>query len=241
MKDYSNFSGLFPLREVRIELAQDVLLAKQDFLNNYHQNIFPEFSSNDVSNWAQNTLRDKKLRGIPRYLDCYRIRIDLEDYKSIRRSKTILQVPLFLEPCSADLLDPELYNPPKGNLHPKKLPGKLREGGREEEKFRRDLKVRAAALKRAKGRCEWCQEFGFEKENGEIFLEEHHIIHLENGGPDILSNVAGICSNCHSKIHYGTNKVREDGKAHLLALRYEIDFDTEDPYYFYHEDNLYAR
>jgi HNH endonuclease len=67
----------------------------------------------------------------------------------------------------------------------------------------RDPAVRAAALLRANGRCEYCNQPGFALPNGAVFLETHHIVPLSAGGSDHVSNVAGICPNHHREAHYG--------------------------------------
>lgn len=33
-------------------------------------------------------------------------------------------------------------------------------------------------------------------------IEYHHVIPLERGGQDIISNLAPVCYECHSKIHF---------------------------------------
>lgn len=69
--------------------------------------------------------------------------------------------------------------------------------------FLRDSAVRAAALARAKGRCEFCGQPGFATPNGQIFLETHHIIPLSEGGSDVITNVAAVCANHHREAHHG--------------------------------------
>jgi 5-methylcytosine-specific restriction protein A len=36
---------------------------------------------------------------------------------------------------------------------------------------------------------------------GEWFLEEHHVVPLPVGGPDIIENTVALCPNCHRKCH----------------------------------------
>jgi 5-methylcytosine-specific restriction enzyme A len=69
--------------------------------------------------------------------------------------------------------------------------------------YQRDPTVRAAALVRAKGHCEFCGQPGFATSIGRVFLETHHIIPLSEGGLDMTSNVAAICANHHREAHYG--------------------------------------
>ena len=69
--------------------------------------------------------------------------------------------------------------------------------------YERDARVRQLVLQRAKGRCEYCGESAFEKQNGEMFLETHHIISLSAQGRDQLNNVIALCPNHHREAHYG--------------------------------------
>lgn len=69
--------------------------------------------------------------------------------------------------------------------------------------FVRKPEVREAVLKRARGRCEHCDKPGFRQANGAIYLETHHIVPLNEGGPDRTDNVIALCPNDHREAHYG--------------------------------------
>jgi len=69
----------------------------------------------------------------------------------------------------------------------------------------RDARVRAAALQRAAGRCEYCGVAGFVRANGAIYLETHHIVPLHEGGPDTVANVICLCPNHHREAHFGAD------------------------------------
>lgn len=72
----------------------------------------------------------------------------------------------------------------------------------------RDAKVKAWVLKRAKGRCECCEEKApFTTESERPFLEVHHLIRLKDGGPDTIENCAAVCPNCHRALHYAIDRV----------------------------------
>ncbi|MEN3951736.1 HNH endonuclease signature motif containing protein [Iodidimonas sp. SYSU 1G8] len=71
----------------------------------------------------------------------------------------------------------------------------------------RSRTVRAHALTRAAGRCEYCGEPGFRMENGSIYLETHHIVPLGEGGNDTATNVIALCPNDHKKAHYSIGKI----------------------------------
>ena len=48
----------------------------------------------------------------------------------------------------------------------------------------------------------------FEKENGENYLEIHHIKHYsdckrEGINPNTLDNLVALCPRCHKQIHFG--------------------------------------
>ena len=70
----------------------------------------------------------------------------------------------------------------------------------------RSAEVRSAALQRAMGKCELCNEAGFVMGNGNIYLESHHVIPLSEKGNDDKYNVVAICPNHHREAHYGANK-----------------------------------
>jgi hypothetical protein len=69
--------------------------------------------------------------------------------------------------------------------------------------FVRDPHVRAFALLRAAGRCEWCKRPGFTAHDGAVFLETHHVVPLGEGGADTVTNVVALCPNHHREAHYG--------------------------------------
>jgi len=69
--------------------------------------------------------------------------------------------------------------------------------------IKRDSRVRAHALKRAKGRCEYCNVLGFPTINGGFYLEAHHIIALCDSGRDTVDNVIALCPLHHRQAHYG--------------------------------------
>jgi 5-methylcytosine-specific restriction protein A len=82
--------------------------------------------------------------------------------------------------------------------------------------FIRDSAVRAAALERANGRCEFCGQPGFLTTTGKVFLETHHIVPLSSGGLDIITNVAAVCANHHREAHFGAQA--ELIRNHLLEV-----------------------
>ena len=58
------------------------------------------------------------------------------------------------------------------------------------------------AKRRAKGKCELCQNPAPFKDKNEVpYLETHHIEWLANGGADTIENTAALCPNCHRKMH----------------------------------------
>ena len=48
--------------------------------------------------------------------------------------------------------------------------------------------------------CQICGYPGFEKKDGNLFAEAHHLESLGNSGLDIPSNIFCVCSTCHSVI-----------------------------------------
>lgn len=81
---------------------------------------------------------------------------------------------------------------------------------------RRSNKVRKYAVLRAKGKCEACGcPPPFIDDQGNGFLEVHHILRLADDGVDAPKNVAAICPNCHRRSHYSAD--RESFRLHLLS------------------------
>lgn len=66
--------------------------------------------------------------------------------------------------------------------------------------------VRRFALARANGKCEYCDEKGFLMQNGQVYLETHHVEPLHGGGSDSVNNVAALCPNHHREAHHGKQK-----------------------------------
>jgi 5-methylcytosine-specific restriction protein A len=68
--------------------------------------------------------------------------------------------------------------------------------------YQRSPWVAENAKRRAKGKCELCQEPApFNRKNGSPYLETHHIEWLANGGTDTVGNTVALCPNCHKKMH----------------------------------------
>lgn len=70
------------------------------------------------------------------------------------------------------------------------------------EQYRRDPYISRAAKQLAGGVCMYCgEEAPFIDDNGQPYLESHHIQWLSKGGRDSLDNVAALCPNCHRRMH----------------------------------------
>ncbi|WP_206483667.1 HNH endonuclease [Thalassotalea sp. G2M2-11] len=65
--------------------------------------------------------------------------------------------------------------------------------------------VRHKVLMRANGNCEFCGKQGFTTNNGDNYLETHHITPLAENGPDSIKNVIALCSEDHRKAHFEKN------------------------------------
>ena len=67
--------------------------------------------------------------------------------------------------------------------------------------------VVAYTLRRANGICELCEQPSpFNKDNGEPYLEVHHVKHLKDGGEDMTENAVALCPNCHRMMHHLNRK-----------------------------------
>jgi hypothetical protein len=94
------------------------------------------------------------------------------------------------------------------------------------KRYARNPQIRAAAIQRAGGRCEYCGKLGFKCVNGTRYLECHHILALANDGADKMSNVIAICPHDHREAHFGARRAEieaemivkvEAAEAHRLA------------------------
>lgn len=88
--------------------------------------------------------------------------------------------------------------------------------------FARLPQVVAYVRQRAKGMCELCTAHApFTDDDGEPFLEVHHVVTLANGGPDTPENAVAVCPNCHRLLHHGRERqhARDRLYASVLELR----------------------
>ncbi|AYN69076.1 HNH endonuclease [Euzebyella marina] len=97
-------------------------------------------------------------------------------------------------------------NAPIGNLNPDRTLTTL-------NYFQRNPFVKAWVLQNSNGICEVCnKDAPFNTDQGEFFLEVHHIKALSKGGSDTIENTIALCPNCHREIHHGTNRLKiEEG------------------------------
>ena len=73
----------------------------------------------------------------------------------------------------------------------------------------RDPEVRAWVRQQAAGICEGCGlQAPFTLDNGQPFLEVHHVKHLAQKGSDRTTNAVALCPNCHQRCHRSSD--RED-------------------------------
>jgi predicted HNH restriction endonuclease len=70
----------------------------------------------------------------------------------------------------------------------------------------RNSDVIALVRLRSEFSCELCGWIGFMKENGEFYIEVHHLRMISEGGSDIPENVVALCPNCHRKMHHAGNR-----------------------------------
>ena len=90
--------------------------------------------------------------------------------------------------------------PPKGQEKPTRTEVTV-------SRIDRDPKVIAWILEKANGVCEVCMERApFNRDNGDPYLEAHHIRPLTDAGPDTICNVVACCPNCHRSLHHATGR-----------------------------------
>ena len=91
-------------------------------------------------------------------------------------------------------------SPPLGSQKPKK-------SQTSSTVYVRNPDVVAWVLSFANGICECCKKSApFIKEDGDPFLEVHHLKQLADGGSDTTTNAIAVCPNCHRELHFGKNK-----------------------------------
>jgi 5-methylcytosine-specific restriction protein A len=101
------------------------------------------------------------------------------------------------------------------------------------QKIDRDQFVKVAVNDRAIGFCELCgHKAPFTKKDGSPYLEVHHIVTLKENGPDTIYNAIALCPNCHRKMHYATEKIKETEKVKIVEIMLEK---------LLVEDELYAK
>ncbi len=74
--------------------------------------------------------------------------------------------------------------------------------------YPRNNAIKNYVKKRSNYSCEkpYCNYQAFIKENGERYIEVHHIIPLSEGGEDSIYNTVALCPNCHRALHYASNR-----------------------------------
>ncbi|TCT82373.1 HNH endonuclease signature motif containing protein [Pseudomonas sp. LP_4_YM] len=88
----------------------------------------------------------------------------------------------------------------------------------------RSAAVHLYASLRSNGQCEACGSLApFSRPDGRSFLEVHHLTRLADDGPDLPSNVAALCPNCHRRVHYSVDR-KEFGRKlqDAIALKESI-------------------
>ncbi|NVZ70154.1 HNH endonuclease [Pseudomonas costantinii] len=71
----------------------------------------------------------------------------------------------------------------------------------------RDPEVRAWVRQQAAGVCEGCGLHApFNLDNGQPFLEVHHVKHLAQKGSDRITNAVALCPNCHQRCHRSSDR-----------------------------------
>jgi 5-methylcytosine-specific restriction enzyme A len=82
---------------------------------------------------------------------------------------------------------------------PNRQPSKRREPDTLESEVVREYALRVAA-----GVCQGCEdEAPFVGNDGEPYLEVHHLYRRSDGGPDHPDNIVALCPNCHRRVHHG--------------------------------------
>jgi 5-methylcytosine-specific restriction endonuclease McrA len=88
-------------------------------------------------------------------------------------------------------------------IESKLISAPLREKRKTAYAISRNPTISKLIKQRAGYKCELCGEFGFEKKNGGLYAEAHHLHELGQGGLDLPSNLVCLCAGCHRRIHWG--------------------------------------
>ncbi|HEX6371027.1 MAG TPA: HNH endonuclease [Longimicrobium sp.] len=88
--------------------------------------------------------------------------------------------------------------------------------------FIRHPRVVAWVLEHANGRCESCGILGYETDDGDRFLEVHHVIPLAEGGPDVVTNAVAVCETCHGKLHRWKERRRMQQELYVKIARLTV-------------------
>lgn len=93
----------------------------------------------------------------------------------------------------------------------KEATGKPRKTLKRRLEFIRNPNVVAGAIVRSKGKCEMpgCVTTLFLRDDGDPFLEVHHIVPLAEDGDDTLANAAALCPMCHRELHFGAGRAEK--------------------------------
>lgn len=95
---------------------------------------------------------------------------------------------------------PQGNTPPEGQNDVKRASGSC-------ERFVRDPNVIAWVLEQAAGACEACGDKApFQRDDGQPYLEVHHVRPLAEGRPDTVDNAVACCPNCHRHLHHGSGR-----------------------------------
>lgn len=90
---------------------------------------------------------------------------------------------------------------PVGNLRPVRVPSPSG------DRFKRCPHVVAYVRQHANGRCQSCGKVApFKKDDGNPYLEVHHLQRLAENGSDTPDNTIAVCPNCHRQLHYGCDR-----------------------------------
>ena len=90
--------------------------------------------------------------------------------------------------------------------------------------------IRKYARLRANGLCELCKAPApFIDMDGIPYLEVHHLHRLADDGPDIPSNVAALCPNCHRRAHSSHDKDKVGDLLKNIVIVKELAIEKNSP------------
>jgi predicted HNH restriction endonuclease len=193
---------------------KEVIIAKRDRrIKSYYSSLFiqqiflSKTKEQAISIWEESKKYGEDLAEvwINRFNSKWRIREKIENWRKERHAFDFEYLPKMIEEYG-QLKDKFFTELTLSNLKLKIQENEVidRDSCKEGKTFvyTRNVLIKEFARRVAKGICQLCEsDAPFLDNQGNPFLEVHHIKYLSKGGSDTIENVVALCPNCHRKVH----------------------------------------